>query len=135
MPVSSARRTSSRAGERVEQRPHPGQQAAPAVPGCVDLLAQRGAVRLAERVDDRRPRDRQAGVGQRVAHDDAIGAAGQVDLLQRVLEAMGLGEGARHGARAGAAGQDQRPVDVEQQQSHVSLLRTTEGSGASRAST
>jgi hypothetical protein len=54
-----------------------------------------------------------AGVGQRVAHDDAVGASGQVDLLQRVLEAMGHGEGARHRARAGAAGEDQRSVDIE----------------------
>ena len=118
LPVSSARRTSSRAGERVEERPHPGQQAAPAVARLLDLLAQRGAVRLAELVEI----DVlvvAAGVGQRVAHDDAVGAAGQVDLLQRVLEPMGHGEGARHRARAGAAGEDQRSVDIEQQQSHV----------------
>jgi hypothetical protein len=31
---------------------------------------------------------------------------------------VGLGEGPRHGARAGAAGEDERPVDIEQQQSH-----------------
>ena len=37
------------AGERVEQRPHAGQQAAAPVARLLDLLAQRGAVRLAER--------------------------------------------------------------------------------------
>ena len=108
------------AGEGLEQRADTGQQAAASVARLLDLLAQRDAIRLAESIEPVLVDvDGSAGVGQRVPHDDAVGAAGQVDLLQRVLESMGLGKGARHRARAGAAGEDQRPVDIEQQQSHT----------------
>ena len=51
---------------------------------------------------------------QRFRHEIGIGAAAEVLALERVGDAEGLVERARHGAQPGAAAQEQGAVDVEE---------------------
>jgi hypothetical protein len=55
---------------------------------------------------------------KQIASDGAVGAAGKRDAFDPVAAAEKVGEGARHGDAAGAAGADQGAVDVKEKNAH-----------------
>jgi hypothetical protein len=101
--------------ERLEQRLDPRQRAM--VPGTrvLDLLREQGDVARPE-LAGLRLAGGDAGALAGPREDELVGAPRERDLGQRVGDAEGLLEGAGHRPLAGAAGQHERAVDVEQQQ-------------------
>jgi len=59
------------------------------------------------------------GRDQGVAQNGAVGASGELDALKAVLDAPDSAESFAHGAAAGAAGRDQRPIDIEEVEAAV----------------
>ena len=56
---------------------------------------------------------------EHIAHDRAIGAAGDRHAVERAWPAVELFEGALQSAQAGAARENQRAVDVEEDKSRA----------------
>ena len=98
--------------ERVEQRRHARQRAVETLARLQDLVAQVLDVAVAQLVEERAI-EIAAEARERVVKNDPVGAAGDRNALERVGVADDLFAGAGHGAQAGAAGQDERSVDVE----------------------
>src|SRR5262249_31670744 len=83
--------------------------------GLVNLIQEMADIGVVKTLEDLR-RARQPVVRRHMRHDPGVGAAGHGNGGHAVLQAEYVLERSRHGAASSAAGQHQRPVDIEQNQ-------------------
>ena len=114
LPVSSARNTSSARASVSSSARMPASPPSRPSPGCSDLLAAGCRTYASRSRANRSSSSVVADRAQRVVQDDPVGPAGDRNAVERVGVADDLLAGAVHRPDAGAAGQDERAVDVEE---------------------
>src|SRR5262249_50061569 len=99
----------------------------------VNLFQEMPDIGVVKALEDLRSA-RQSMVRRHLRHDPGVGAAGHGYGGHAVFQAEHVLEGARHGAAASPARQDQRPVDIEQNQfcGHDQNLNLPERASVSR---
>src|SRR3954465_15749459 len=116
-PVSSASAVSSRCCNESSSSRMPGITSFTPVPGPLDLLGQVPHVARAKFFEKRRIQGL-AVLAHDVVEDAPVGASGELHAPHRIVRRDEILAGAIHRAHPGSSGEDERAIDVEQDEIH-----------------